>query len=303
MKTSLETQPLNTAYDNIEYKHSTDLFGTFVLTSDDIKQKMIEVEGYVLKIELYQQHVYNDTLRLIPTSPKNRASLKKYREKAIHKLKYIYQQITKIEPSKPYLSELDVRNMEYKQMLKKYKDLLDRIISTTLSNQRNILGVFKRLIKQVNPQATSFDLERATAFSSEGSPSAFVQVLLQRGIQGNNKDVRRLLDMVQHIHVDSIEASETFSILSELRSEANIMIERYRSRWPAIIKEGETIYVIDDHLNLLEETSVGADIDFEMLLKRREKRLKLRTGFIALSIGLTITATIVLTVFFSQILI
>ncbi|KAG1066103.1 hypothetical protein G6F42_026719 [Rhizopus arrhizus] len=53
------------------------------------------------------------------------------------------------------------------------------------------------------------------------------------------------------------------------------MIERYRRRWPVILKEGDSVYVIDDNLNLFEKALVGTHIDFEALLRKREQRNKL----------------------------
>ncbi|KAL9549790.1 hypothetical protein PS6_005881 [Mucor atramentarius] len=250
-------------------------YNNYVTISDNIMFNIEESHQHVNKIKEAQKEVYEHAIDIDNTAQNNRNVLEKQTTLVNDRLSYIRQAIAMIEPSKPTLSDLDLRNQRFKIILRSYKDLLEKYINITLESQRFTSVLFENQIKSVNPHATAFDLERAISSTGDDCPSVFVQILMQRGVRKNDKATQRIMHIVQDIHQDLRLLALTFSQLSEMRNEVNIMIERYRRRWPVILKEGDSVYVIDDNLNLLEKALVGTHIDFEALLRKREQRNKL----------------------------
>ncbi|CAO3644026.1 unnamed protein product [Mucor fragilis] len=288
----IEKQPLNAPLDIhtsfSEKEHTTRLparTGSEVLDARHYCNYVTLSDNIMFNIEESHQHV-------------NRIK-EAQRETALvnDRLGYIRQTIAAIEPSKPMLSDLDLRNQRFKIVLRSHKDLLEKYINITLESQRFTSVLFESQIKSVNPHATAFDLERAISSTGDDCPSVFVQILMQRGVRKNDKDSQRVMHTVQDIHQDLRLLAITFAQLSEMRNEVNIMIERYRRRWPVILKEGDSVYVIDDNLNLLEKTLAGTHIDFEALLRKREQRNKLMVSIITVVtiivvIGIVISSTL-----------
>lgn len=218
----------------------------------------------------------------------------------LERLNKIRQNITMIEPSKPNLSNLDTRNQKFKLVLRLYKDLLEQFINMTLENQRFTSSLFEEQIKSVNPNATPFDLERALSSTNDDCPSVFVQVLMQRGIRKNDKELQRSMTVVQDISQDLRQLNITWTKLSELRNEANIVIERYRKRWPVFLQEEKYIYIIDDNLNLIERAVVGITVDFEELFRQRERRNRMTMVLLAAVVIAIVVALIVFSAMFSD---
>ncbi|KAL7331579.1 hypothetical protein PS15p_203752 [Mucor circinelloides] len=272
-------------------------YNNYVTISDNIMFNIEESHQHVNKIKEAQKEVYEHAIDIDNTAQNNRNVLEKQTTLVNDRLSYIRQAIAMIEPSKPTLSDLDLRNQRFKIILRSYKDLLEKYINITLESQRFTSVLFENQIKSVNPHATAFDLERAISSTGDDCPSVFVQILMQRGVRKNDKATQRIMHIVQDIHQDLRLLALTFSQLSEMRNEVNIMIERYRRRWPVILKEGDSVYVIDDNLNLLEKALVGTHIDFEALLRKREQRNKLVVSAITVItiivvIGIVISSTL-----------
>lgn len=272
-------------------------YNNYVTISDNIMFNIEESHQHVNKIKEAQKEVYEHAIDIDNTAKNNRHVLENQTTLVNDRLSYIRQAIAMIEPSKPTLSDLDLRNQRFKIILRSYKDLLEKYINITLESQRFTSVLFENQIKSVNPHATAFDLERAISSTGDDCPSVFVQILMQRGVRKNDKATQRIMHIVQDIHQDLRLLALTFSQLSEMRNEVNIMIERYRRRWPVILKEGDSVYVIDDNLNLLEKVLVGTHIDFEALLRKREQRNKLVVSVITVItiivvIGIVISSTL-----------
>lgn len=310
----IEKQPLNAPLDIhtsfSEKEHTTRLpartgsevldarhYCNYVTLSDNIMFNIEESHQHVNRIKEAQREVYEHAVDINNTAKNNRRVLEKQTALVNDRLGYIRQTIAAIEPSKPMLSDLDLRNQRFKIVLRSHKDLLEKYINITLESQRFTSVLFESQIKSVNPHATAFDLERAISSTGDDCPSVFVQILMQRGVRKNDKDSQRVMHTVQDIHQDLRLLAITFAQLSEMRNEVNIMIERYRRRWPVILKEGDSVYVIDDNLNLLEKTLAGTHIDFEALLRKREQRNKLMVSIITVVtiivvIGIVISSTL-----------
>lgn len=156
-----------------------------------------------------------------------------------------------LEPSKPWLSDLDVRNRKYKELLQSFKSLVEAYMTLVLDNQRRFSLFFEEQINQISPYV---NLERAL---QSVSPPLPVQILIQRGERTNDQMIQQTMGTVQNVHKDLHVLAATFRSLSEIRNELNILFERYRRRWPLLLKEEGHIYVIDDNLDLVEKISVG----------------------------------------------
>ncbi|KAF1803115.1 hypothetical protein V8B55DRAFT_1502576 [Mucor lusitanicus] len=285
--------PSRTGSEVLDPRH----YSNYVTLSDNIMFNIEESHQHVNKIKEAQKEVYEHAIDIDNTAQNNRHVLEKQTALVNDRLGYIRQTIAAIEPSKPTLSDLDLRNQRFKIILRSYKDLLEKYINITLESQRSTSVLFESQIKSVNPHATAFDLERAISSTGDDCPSVFVQILMQRGVRKNDKDTQRIMHIVQDIHQDLRLLATTFAQLSEMRNEVNITIERYRRRWPVILREGDSVYVIDDNLNLLEKALVGTHIDFEALLRKREQRNKLVVSLITVMtiivvIGIVISSTL-----------
>jgi hypothetical protein len=275
-------------------------YNNYKTISDNIIFNIEECHHHVDNIKDAQKEVYEHAIDIDSTAQNNRNVLEKQTTLVNDRLNYIRQAIVTIEPSKPTLSDLDLRNQRFKIILRSYKDLLEKYINITLESQRFTSVLFENQIKSVNPHATAFDLERAISSTGDDCPSVFVQILMQRGVRKNEKSTQRIMHVVQDIHQDLRLLALTFTKLSEMRNDVNIMIERYRRRWPVILKEGDSVYVIDDNLNLLEKTLVGTHIDFDALLRRREQRNKLVVGVITLITIIVVIGIIISSTLFSD---
>ncbi|CEG68453.1 hypothetical protein RMATCC62417_04710 [Rhizopus microsporus] len=169
-------------------------------------------------------------------------------EKFLHSIRCAVQSL---EPSKPWLSDLDVRNRKFKHLIQSYKTLIEMYMAIVLDNQRRFSLFFEEQIKQIQP---AIDIEQV--FQST-SPPLPVQILLQRGERTNDERIQQWMSTVQDIHKDLQVLANTCKVLSELRNELNIIFERYRRRWPLILHEGDFVYVIGDNLDLIEKVPVG----------------------------------------------
>ncbi|KAG1464634.1 hypothetical protein G6F46_003278 [Rhizopus delemar] len=170
-----------------------------------------------------------------------------------------------LEPSKPWLSDLDVRNRKYKELLQSFKSLVEAYMTLVLDNQRRFSLFFEEQINQISPYV---NLERAL---QSVSPPLPVQILIQRGERTNDQMIQQTMGTVQNVHKDLHVLAATFRSLSEIRNELNILFERYRRRWPLLLKEEGHIYVIDDNLDLVEKISVGVlhEKNYRFLLSNR----------------------------------
>ncbi|RCH79834.1 hypothetical protein CU098_005713, partial [Rhizopus stolonifer] len=231
-------------------------YKNFEHIASDIRFNIEECYQHIERIQEAQKAVYEHASEADSIAQKNRSILETQTVRATERTNYIRKAMAMIEPSKPTLSDLDLRNQQFKMLLRSFKDLLEKYINVTLESQRFTSVLFERQIKVVNPLATPFDLERAISSTGDDSPSIFVQILMQRGVRKNDQQTQDLMKIVQDIHQDLRQLATTFARLSEMRNEVNIMVERYRRRWPVIVKEGNLVYVIDDDLNLLEQTLV-----------------------------------------------
>ncbi|KAI8647341.1 hypothetical protein BD408DRAFT_408406 [Parasitella parasitica] len=248
-----------------------------------------------------QRQVYEHAIDIDNnTAQNNRTILERQTALVNDRLSYIRQAIITVEPSKPTLSDLELRNQRFKTILRSYKDLLEKYINITLESQRFTSVLFEEQIKSVNPHATAFDLERAISSTGDDCPSVFVQILMQRGIRKNDKTTQHVMHIVQDIHQDLRLLALAFTQLSEMRNEVNIVIERYRRRWPVLLREGEFVYVIDDNLNLLQKALVGTHIDFDALLRKREQRNKLVVSAITLITAIVVLGIVISSTLFSD---
>lgn len=272
----------------------------FLKIVEDTLSKIEECKHSLGIIQEAQKLVQEHSLLLNSTVKKNRMLLETETAAVIERLNKIRLNITIMEPSKPKVSHLDTRNQKFKLVLRSYKDILEQFISLTLENQRSTSQLFEDQIKAVNPNATPFDLERAINSTNEDCPSVFVQVLMQRGVRKNDKELQRAMVVVQDISQDLRLLNISFTKLTELRNEANIIIERYRRRWPVFLQEGNYIYIIDDNLNLIERTVVGITIDFDVLLRQRERRNRMRLVLLATIVIFIVIAFIIVSALFSE---
>ncbi|KAI9354938.1 hypothetical protein BD770DRAFT_391737 [Pilaira anomala] len=275
-------------------------YKTFETIADNVLYNITECQEDIEILKESHRTIYEHTSKTDKVARKSRAALTSQTIKLDNRLQYLRKSVVTLEPSKPKLSDLDLRNQKYKCILKSYKDLLERYINITLETQRHTAQLFEKYIRTVNPHATPFDLERAIASTGEDSPSVFVQVLMQRGVRRNDKEVQHMMHIVQDIHGDLRQLAITFTHLSEMRNEANILIERYRRRWPLVLQEGNVVYVIDDELNVLQTTQVGTTIEFDALLRRRENRNKLLACVVALVTVIVVIGIVVSTTFFTS---
>ncbi|GAA5816502.1 hypothetical protein MFLAVUS_010031 [Mucor flavus] len=275
-------------------------FKTFETIADNVIFNINECQEDIEVLKEAHKTLYLHTPNTNKIARKNRSTLTSQTIKLDNRLQYLRKSVVTLEPSKPKLSDLDLRNQKYKLILRSYKDLLEKYINITLESQRYTAQLFEKYIKTVNPHATPFDLERAIASTGEDSPSVFVQVLMQRGVRRNDKEVQHMMHIVQDMHGDLRQLASTFTKLSEMRNEVNILIERYRRRWPLVLKEGDMVYVIDDELNVLERTQVGNTIDFDGLLRKREKRNKLIASLVALFTVIVIITIVASTTLFTD---
>ncbi|KAI8333185.1 hypothetical protein EDC96DRAFT_526106 [Choanephora cucurbitarum] len=276
------------------------LYKNFESLAKDVIFSIEECYRHTQKIQEAQKEVFEHTIDESDIAYENRDLLKSHTAKAMMRIEYISRALNLIEPSKPSLSNLDLRNQRFKLLLRSFKDLLEEYISIVLESQRFTSVLFESQIKKVNPHATPFDLERAVRSTGDDSPSMFVQVLMQRGVRKDDKWAQTIMHSVLEIQQDLKELSYAFTKLSKTRNETNLLIERYRRRWPVVLKEGENVYVIDDNLNLLKQTLVGKHIDFEAILKRKERRSHILIGFISLIVLLFVIALVVFSTLFSE---
>lgn len=275
-------------------------YKSFEAIADNVLFNIEESHHTVQKLMEAHKIVYEHTPNTDSAAQKNRRELISQTKKLDDRLQYIRSTIVTIEPSKPGLTDLDLRNRKYKLILRSYKDVLEKYIYITLESQRYTSVLFEQYIKSVNPHATPFDLERAISSTGEDSPSVFVQVLMQRGVRRNDKEIQYMMHIVQDIHGDLRQLAITFTKLSEMRSQVNILIERYRRRWPVILREGDSVFVIDDDLNVLQTSKPGTLIDFDLLLRKRESRNKLIAGIITLVAIILVAGIVVSTTLFSE---
>jgi t-SNARE complex subunit (syntaxin) len=275
-------------------------YENFVIIAKDIRFNIEESLHCVEKIKEAQKAVYEHATSTDNTARENRAILETQTAKVTSHLDYMRRAIISIEPSKPKLSDLDLRNQQFKLILRSYKDLLEKYINITLESQRFTSVLFENQIKAVNPHATSFDLERAISSTGEDCPSVFVQVLMQRGVRTNDKKTKHIMHVVQDIHQDLRQLALTFTRLSEMRNEANILIERYRRRWPIILREGDAIYIIDDNLDMLEQNATSAPVDFNAILRQHERRKRIIASLITLATAVIVIGIVVSTSLFSD---
>ncbi|OBZ91328.1 hypothetical protein A0J61_00590 [Choanephora cucurbitarum] len=276
------------------------LYKNFESLTKDVIFNIEECYHHTQKIQEAQKEVFEHTIDESDIAYENRDLLKSHTAKAMERIEYISRALNLIEPSKPSLSNLDLRNQRFKLLLRSFKDLLEEYISIVLESQRFTSVLFESQIKKVNPHATPFDLERAVRSTGDDSPSMFVQVLMQRGVRKDDKWAQTIMHSVLEIQQDLKELSCAFTKLSKTRNETNLLIERYRRRWPVVLKEGEHVYVIDDNLNLLKQTLVGKHIDFEAILKQKERRSHILIGFISLIVLLFVIALVVFSTLFSE---
>jgi t-SNARE complex subunit (syntaxin) len=275
-------------------------YKNFAIIAKNITFNIEESLHCVEKIQDAQKAVYEHATNTDPTARNNRAILETQTDKVTGRLDYMRKAIASIEPSKPKLSDLDIRNQQFKLILESYKDLLEKYINITLQSQRSTSVLFENQIKSVNPHATAFDLERAISSTGDDCPSVFVQILMQRGVRKNDKNAQHIIHAVQDIHQDLRLLALTFTRLSEMRNEANILIERYRRRWPIILREGDSVYIIDDNLDMLEKSVIDAPIDLNAILRQRKRKNKLIASLITLVTVLTVIGIVVPTAIFSS---
>lgn len=275
-------------------------YKSFEAIADNVLFNINECQHNIEKLKEAHRIVYEHTSQTDETARKNRATLSNQTTKLDTRLQYLRNAVATLEPSKPTLSDLDLRNRKFKDILRSYKDLLEKYINITLESQRYTSLLFEKHIRSVNPQATIFDMERAIASTGEDSPSVFVQVLMQRGIRRNDKEIQHMMMIVQDIHGDLRQLALAFTKLSEMRNEVNILIEKYRRRWPVVLQEGDMVYVIDDELNVLQRTHVGTAIDFDSILRKRENRNKLIAALITLITIILLIGVVVSTTLFSD---
>ncbi|KAI8886278.1 hypothetical protein K501DRAFT_283893 [Backusella circina FSU 941] len=224
------------------------------------------------KIRDTQRDLYQHAVKTDHAAQNSRAILVKSTQEALNKLEFIKNSINAIEPNKPKLKNLDIRNKQFKHIAKNYRTILEDYINLTTESQRYTSALFKKQIKLVNPRVTSLDIQHAVSSSNEHDSSAFVQVLMQRAVIKNGEKTQHIMHAVQDIHQDLRLINTTLKSLNRLNDHINRTIDRYRSRWPMLLQQGSTVYVIDDTLEILEKTRSGQPIDFEVILHNQEKR-------------------------------
>lgn len=252
------------------------------------------------KLQEAQKQVFEHAINVDDTARKNRATAEKQTHKIKNHLDSVRQIIYLIEPAKPSLCDLDLRNAKFKIVVRSYKDFLEKYINLVLESQRFTAVSLENTVRLIYPNISSSDLEKAISSANENYPPVIIQVLLQKGVTKNDKDTRLITHAVQDIHQDLRHLNTTLLKLSEYRQEANIMMQRYRTRWPVAIKQGKDVYVINDDLSLLEKTQVGNPIDFDRLLRKREKRNRIIVGLISIVTFVIIVALVVSTTLFSD---
>lgn len=275
-------------------------YKSFEAIANNVMFNINECHHNIEKLKEAHRVVYEHTPETGKTVQKNRATLSNQTTKLDISLQYLRKAVATLEPSKPTLSDLDLRNRTFKHILRSYKDLLEKYINITTESQRYTSLLFEKHIRSVNPQTTVFDMERAIASTGENSPSVFVQVLMQRGIRRNDKEIQHMMIIVQDIHGDLRQLALTFTTLTEMRNEVNILIEKYRRRWPVVLQEGDIVFVIDDELNVLQRTQVGTTIDYDSILRKRENRNKLIAAVITLVTIILLIGIVVSTTLFSD---
>jgi hypothetical protein len=234
------------------------------------------------KIRDAQRDLYEHAAKTNHAAQNNRAVLDKCTKDALNKLEFIKNSVNTIEPNKPKLKNLDIRNKRFKHVVKNYKTILEDYINLTAESQRYTSALFERQIKRVNPTVTPLDIQHAVSSSNEHDSSAFVQVLMQRGVSKNDEETQHTMHIVQDIHQDLRLINITLKSLNRLYDHANRTIDRYRARWPMLLQEGSTVYVIDDRLEILEKTRPGVPIDFEVILHNKEKRRRVLMSVLTL---------------------
>lgn len=275
-------------------------YKSFEAIADNVIFNISECHYKVEKLKDAHRLIYEHTPETDETARKNRATLSDQTAKLGNSFQYLRKAVATLEPSKPTLSDLDLRNRKFKHILRSYKDLLEKYINITTESQRYTSLLFEKHIRSVNPQTTVFDMERAIESTGEDSPSVFVQVLMQRGIRRNDKEIQHMMMIVQDIHGDLRQLALTFTKLTEMRNEVNILIEKYRRRWPVVLQEGDMVFVIDDELNVLQRTQVGKTIDYDSILRKRENRNKLIAAVITLVTIILLIGIVVSTTLFSD---
>ncbi|KAI9272609.1 hypothetical protein BY458DRAFT_161692 [Sporodiniella umbellata] len=161
--------------------------------------------------------------------------------------------IRNLEPSKPWLSDLDIRNQKYKDLIQSYKALVDSYLTIVLENQRRFSLFFEKQFNEISPSAGA-----QQALQSNLSPPLAVQILLQRGERTGDSEAQLKVSSVECVHKDLQVLSAAIRTLSEIRNELNVALERYRRRWPLVMQEDGLLYVIGDDLNLIESVSIAA---------------------------------------------
>jgi hypothetical protein len=108
------------------------------------------------------------------------------------------------------------------------------------------------------------------------------------------------MKVVLQMHNDLRLAFTTFEALSGLRGQINILVERYRRRWPVVIREGGYVYVIDDDLSLLEKSQLGTVLDFDKIMQRREiKTRMILMGLSSMMVLIVVAFIIVITLYWA----
>jgi t-SNARE complex subunit (syntaxin) len=301
MNINHESLPLNPppSYTSFEkYIHLS--MEEFLAKANDARSSLRKVSVDIEKIRENENLLLSNTVHNNDAVKQNRAFLQDMTITTLAELQYIKTTVETMEPSKPSLSELHIRNSHYKDILSGYKDLLDDYITLTLDHQRQTTHLFEEQIKLVNPLATSFDLERAAAVGGEEEPSVFVQVLMQRGVRKNDQQAQHTMKVVLQMHHDLRLTFTTFEALSGLRGQVNILVERYRRRWPVVIREGGYVYVIDDDLSLLEKSQLGTVLDFDKIMQRREIKTRMvLMGLSGMMVLIVVTFIIVITLYWA----
>ncbi|KAI8877012.1 hypothetical protein K501DRAFT_288611 [Backusella circina FSU 941] len=287
-----ESLPLNPPPSYISFEKYTHLsINDFLNKGDEVRSSLRKVCIEVEKIRANQNLLLSNTIYNNDIAKQSRAFFQDMTTTTLAELQHIKAAVETMEPSKPSLSDLDIRNSHFKDILSGFKDLLDDYITLTLDHQRQTTNLFEQQIKLVNPLATSFDLERAASVRGDEEPSVFVQVLMQRGVRKNDEHAQFTMKVVLQMHQDLRLTLTTFEALSGLRGQVNILVERYRRRWPVVVRENGYIYVIDDDLSLLERSQLGTVLDFEKIMRKREMKARLTM------MGLSIMMVLILVTF------
>lgn len=252
------------------------------------------------KLQEAQKQVFQHAISVDDTARKNRVALEKQTSKVRNHLEGVRQIIGLIEPSKPGLSDLDLRNAKFKTLVRSYKDFLEKYINLLLESQRFTAALLENQLRLIYPNISASELDKAISSASDNNPPVMIQVLLQKGVMKNDKDTRLITHAVQDIHQDLRHLNFMLLKISEFRHEANIIMQRYRRRWPIAIKQGKDVYVINDDLNLLEKTDASRPIDYDGLLRKRERRNKIIVNLISLVTFIIIVGIIVSTTLFSN---